>query len=188
MPARPKRDQIVATALELFYRDGFHATGIDKIIKTAEVSKKTLYNHFKSKDELVQATLLKRDELFRIHLINETERLADNPRDRLLSVFDVLNDWFHEHNFSGCMFINASAEFAETGNANHILCAEHKRLVREYVKELAVVAGIADAEELSKQLNILMEGAIVDAYVTGDLEAAKRAKGMARVIIGQTES
>lgn len=183
MPALSKRELIVDQALKLFYQYGFHATGIDRIIKEAGVSKKTLYNHFKSKDELVLATLRKRDELFRNNLMRETERLASEPRNRLLAIFDVVGTWFHEKTFSGCMFINAAAEFAPADNPSHILCAEHKRLVREYIRNLAEQAGVADAEEISQQLNLLIEGAIVDAHVNGNTNAALRAKKMAEVIL-----
>ena len=107
MPARSKREQIVTAALKLFYRDGFHATGVDRISSEAGVTKKTLYNHFKSKDELVLATLRARDGLFRNTFMRETERLGSTPRERLLTIFDPLTAWFHERGFAGCMFINA---------------------------------------------------------------------------------
>lgn len=183
MPALSKRDIIVATALQLFYRHGFNATGIERIIKEAGVSKKTLYNHFKSKDELVLATLRQRDELFRNNLMRETERLGSTPRERLLSVFDVLHQWFQQKDFSGCMFINASAEFSSHQDPNHIISAEHKRLVRDYIRGLAEQAGVNNAEVLSRQLNLLVEGAIVDAHVSGNSEAAIVAKAMASVFI-----
>ncbi|MEQ9071594.1 MAG: TetR/AcrR family transcriptional regulator, partial [Gimesia chilikensis] len=113
MPSPSKRDQIVDKALQLFYRQGFNGTGVDTIITEAGVSKKTLYSHFRTKDELILATLRKRDELFRNNLMRETERRTSDPRERLFAVFDFLTGWFHEEGFSGCMFINAAAEFAE---------------------------------------------------------------------------
>jgi len=183
MPAISKREQIITEALKLFYQHGFNATGIDRIISEAGVSKKTLYNHFRSKEELVLATLRKRDELFRNNLMREVERLAGTPIEKILAIFDVIDNWFHEKNFSGCMFINASAEFSEAENPSHMLCAEHKRLVTEYIKELAVQAKMKEPEILAKQLNLLIEGAIVTAHVEGDKKAAERAKEMAGVFI-----
>ncbi|MFT6286846.1 MAG: AcrR family transcriptional regulator [Halieaceae bacterium] len=183
MPALSKRDIIVASALKLFYQHGFNATGIERIIKEAGVSKKTLYNHFKSKDELILAALRQRDELFRNNLMRETERLGNTPRERLLSIFDVHHRWFQQNDFSGCMFINAAAEFSSHQDPNHIVSAEHKRLVRDYIRGLAEQAGASDAEALSKQLNLLLEGAIVDAHVSGNIEAATIAKAMASVFI-----
>ena len=94
MPAPSKREQIVKEAQKLFYRDGFNATGVERISAVAGVSKKTLYNHFKSKDELVLATLRERDGVFRNRIMRETERLTSDPRERLLAIFDAHETWF----------------------------------------------------------------------------------------------
>lgn len=183
MPAVSKREQIVTEALKLFYRDGFNATGVDKICTEAGVSKKTLYNHFKSKDELVLATLRKRDESFRNKFMRETERLASDPRGRLLALFDALEAWFREKDFCGCMFINASAEFSSQDDPNHIISAEHKRLIRGYIQELAELAGARNPGVLASQLNLLLEGAIVEAHVSGNKQAAKLARSMAVLFV-----
>jgi hypothetical protein len=81
------------------------------------------------------------------------------------------------------MFINAAADFSSHQDPNHIISAEHKRLVRDYIRTLAEQAGANDAEALSKQLNLLLEGAIVDAHISGNSEAALMAKAMASVFI-----
>ena len=183
MPALSKREQIVSEALRLFYQNGFNATGVDRIIREAGVSKKTLYNHFKSKNELVMATLRKRDELFRNRMMRETERLGETPQERLLTIFDAHEAWFEEKDFSGCMFINASAEYSVKEDPNHVICAEHKRLVREYVRDLAIQAGAKDPDTLSAQLNLLLEGAIVEAHVSGHITSARLARRMAEVFV-----
>ncbi len=95
------------------------------------------------------AALRKRDELFRNNLMRNTERLGSTPKEQLLSVFDAVGEWIQEKNFAGCMFINASAEYSQADNPSHILCAEHKRLVREYIRDLAVKAEMNNPEELS---------------------------------------
>ncbi len=127
--ASPRRDHLVDTALRLFYRDGFHATGIDKILAESGVAKMTLYKHFKSKDELILAAVRRRDEQIRNWLMRAAERRARAPRDRLLALFDALEEWFRSDDFSGCMFINASAEFGRCDDPIHAAAAEHKRLV-----------------------------------------------------------
>ncbi|MCJ8269679.1 MAG: hypothetical protein MJK04_09785, partial [Psychrosphaera sp.] len=121
------------------------------------------------------SVLRKRDELFRNNMMRETERMAIQPRDRLLALFDVMGNWFHEETFSGCMFINASAEFSDLKDPCHVLCAEHKKLICDYIEQLAKLAGAQDPLELAKQLNLLSEGAIVNAHVEGDLAAGQRA-------------
>jgi AcrR family transcriptional regulator len=183
MPARSKRDVIISTALKLFYSEGFNATGVDRITKEAGISKKTLYNHFKSKEELVLATLRQRDEMFRNKIMRETERLGSTPRECLLSIFDAHEAWFKEKSFSGCMFINAAAEYSSPKNPSHVLSAEHKRLVREYIQGMAEQAGAKNPKELSCKINLLLEGAIVEAYVSGNSEAASLAKSMGCVFI-----
>jgi len=185
MPAISKKEQIVTTALMLFYQHGFHATGIDKIIKQAGVSKKTLYNHFESKDELILEVLKRRDIAFINNIIAETERLAKSPKTRLLSIFDAHDLWFNEKTFSGCMFINVSAEFSSHDDPFHLISAKHKLKVKKYLYELAAQAHAQDAELLSQQLNILLEGAIVDAYVSGNTNAAITAKSIAKVMVQQ---
>ena len=83
------RAHLVSVALKLFRQHGFHATGIDKILAESGVAKNTLYRHFKSKDELILASLRQQDEEFRNWLMREVAR-RDNAIDRLLAVFDVI--------------------------------------------------------------------------------------------------
>ena len=107
-----RRDELVDTALRLFYTRGFNATGIDKILAEAGGAKMTLYKHFRSKEELILAALNRRDEQFRNWLMGEMEKASPRPRERLLAMFDALEDWFNGRafkglGFNGCAFINA---------------------------------------------------------------------------------
>jgi AcrR family transcriptional regulator len=178
-----KREQIVDVALNLFYQAGFTATGVDKITLDSGVTKKTLYSHFKSKDELILATLRRRDELFRNNFMRSVERLGKTPRKQLDAVFDTIDEWFNSKQFSGCMFIKASSEFSVQDNPCHIVCAEHKRLMFNYIRELAENAGAKNPSELSEELNLLIEGATVQAHVCGDKKAGVKAKKMAQLFI-----
>ncbi len=181
--ASGKRDHLVDTALDLFCQDGFHATGIDKILETAGVARMTLYNHFKSKDELILATLRRRDEKFRNWFMRTVEKLSTTPQGRLLAVFDTLEEWFTGKEFSGCMFINASAEYAALDDPIHMASVEHKKLVLKYVRELTMAAGVTAPGELADEIMLLMEGAIVMAYVADDQNAAQNAKAAAAKLI-----
>ncbi len=183
--ALSRRDHLVDTALELFLRDGFHATGIDKILAESGVAKMTLYKHFKSKDELIHSTLRRRDERFRNWFMRAVESRAKAPRQRLLAIFDALDEWFAGRDFSGCMFINASAEFARPDDPIHVAAAEHQRLVLAYVRELATAAGAKDAEALAQGIMLLMEGAIVMAHVAGQADAAKQARRAAKTLVAE---
>ncbi len=180
---RDKRDELVETALELFGREGFHATGIDRILAEAGVAKMTLYHHFRSKDELILAALRLRDERFRNDFMRRVERASDDPTERLLAIFDVLGELFDAKEFRGCTFINACAEYGERDSSIHGIAMEHKRLVLGYVRELARAAAVRDPEELARQLCILMEGVIVTAQVSGDEDAAPQARRVAELLI-----
>ena len=181
--ASAKREQLVDTALELFYQHGFNATGIDKVLAEAGVAKMTLYNHFTSKDELILAALRRRDERFRNWLMRSVEERADTPRARLLAVFAALDAWFKQDDFRGCMFINAAAEFSGIADPIQGAAAEHKRLVAGYLAGLAEEAGAKDPERLAFELSLLLDGAIVCAHVCGVSDAAARAQAAAEVLI-----
>ncbi len=183
--ASSKRDHLIETALDLFCRDGFHATGIDKILAESGCAKMTLYNHFKSKDELILAALRRRDEMFRNGFMRAVERLGKTPRERLLAIFDALDEWFSRKDFSGCVFINASAEFARPDDPIHMAAREHLGLILNYVRELTQSAGAKEPDALAGGIMLLMEGAIVMSYVAGDGNAAARAKTAAEALIQQ---
>ena len=178
-----KREQLVDTALDLFYRRGFNATGIDKVLAEAGVAKMTLYNHFKSKDELILAVLRRRDERFRNWLMRFVEERAETARERMLAVFDAHDAWFKQRDYRGCMFINAAAEFPVIADPIHGIAAEHKRLVAGYLADLAKEADAADPERLAFELLLLLDGAIVCAQVSGETNAADRARAAAEVLI-----
>ncbi len=181
--ASGKRDHLVDTALGLFSRHGYHAMGIDRILAESGVAKMTLYNHFKSKDELILATLRRRDEDFRNWFMRRVEILAASPRQRLLAMFDVLEEWFCSSEFSGCMFINASAEYADANHPIHGSAAEHKKLVLNYIEAQTTALGAPDPVSLAREIMLLMEGATVLAYVAGDGMAAETAKDAAEKLI-----
>lgn len=183
--ASSRRDHLVDTALALFCRDGFHATGIDRILAESGVAKMTLYKHFKSKDELILAALRRRDELWRNWFMRAVEGRAKEPRARLLAVFDVLDEWIGGKDFSGCVFINASAEFADHDDPIHCAAAEHKRLVKGYLRDAAAAAGAGDPDALATEIALLVEGAIVLAHVAGQTDAAGRARKAAETLVAR---
>jgi AcrR family transcriptional regulator len=185
MVAVSRKEHLIDTALRLFEREGYHATGIDRILAEAGVAKMTLYNHFRSKDELILAALRARDSRFRNDVMRELAGRSDDPAERLVLVFDVLADWFEQPGFSGCMFINAAAEYADPADPIHAAAAEHKRLFAAYLREEAEAAGASNPDELGAQLALLMEGAITTAHISGSGQAARDAQRVAELLVGQ---
>ena len=178
-----KRDALVRSALEVFYRDGFHATGMDKLVAETGISKTSMYKHFRTKEEMILAVLRLRDERFRNWFCRRVEEIADTPRGRLLAMFDALHEWFTAPEFRGCMFIKAVAEYQDPEDPIHIQSATHKRMLLEYVEDIAEQAGATDPGALARQLMLLKEGAIVIAVMQGNGEAANDAKAAAHVLV-----
>ncbi len=178
-----KRQELVDTAIKLFAQHGYHGTGIDRIAEEAGVSKKTMYNHFRSKEELILAALKHHDGLFRNDFMRGVEQVSDDPYERLLGIFDVANVWFSDHEFYGCMFINAVGEYSNRDSAIRDACQQFKRQFTAYIEALAVAAGASDPVGLAHTLALLLEGAIVTAQVAGRPDSAATAKGAAKVLI-----
>jgi AcrR family transcriptional regulator len=176
------RQRILETAYELFSRNGIRSVGIDRIIAEARVAKMTLYNHFPAKADLALAFLDLREERWtRGWLQSEIERLATSPRDRLLVPFDALDEWFHRDDFEGCSFVNTLLE-AHGSDPLHQAAVRHLALIEDLIEGYAEQAGMADPEEIALQLQTLMLGSIVSAG-RGDREAARRARGVAELLL-----
>ena len=174
-----KRDELVHKALQAFYRNGFNATGMDKLVAETGISKTSMYKHFRTKEDLILAVLRLRDEHFRNWLYRRMEELADTPREQLIAMFDALEEWFTEPGYRGCMFIKASSEYQEASHPIHKQSADHKRLLERHITELAEKSGLADPATLARQLLLLKEGAIVTAHLGHTDNPAQDAKAAA---------
>lgn len=181
-----KRDELVRKALTAFYRNGFHATGMDMLVAETGVSKTSMYKHFRTKEDLILAVLRLRDEQFRNWLYRRMEELADTPREQLVAMFDALGEWFQEPGFRGCMFIKASSEYQDATHLIHRQSAEHKRLLEVHIADLACKAGLREPETAARQLLLLKEGAIVTAHLGHTENPAQDAKEAAIRLLDQT--
>ncbi len=177
------REKILDAAFALFYKGGIHATGVDRVVEEAGVTRMTLYRHFPSKHELVLAVLNRRDQQWMDWFRSRIETLAATPQERLLAIYDALGEWFHQEDFYGCAFINAAAEFSEKEHPAHCIASNHVRAIRDYIYELGLSSGASGAEALSTHLSLIAEGAIVLAHVMGDRECGSQAKEAARVLL-----
>ena len=178
-----KRDELVQNALKVFYVGGFHAIGMDRIAKETGVSKTAIYKHFRTKEDLILATLRLRDEQFRNWLVRRVEARASDPREQLNAIFTVLGEWFEEPEFKSCMFIKASSEYQDRKHPIHATAAEHKRLLLKDFTARAEAAGAKDAAALASQLLIVKEGAIVLAHLHDSKEIAKQAQDTAAMLV-----
>ena len=182
-----KRDELVQKALQAFYRNGFHATGMDMLVAETGISKTSMYKHFRTKEDLILAVLRLRDEHFRNWLFRRMEELAETPRGQLIAMFDALEEWFGEPGYRGCMFIKATSEYQDVCHPIHRQSADHKRLLEIHFKYLAAKAGFKSPDVLARQLLLLKEGAIVTAHLKHTDNPAQDAKSAAIALIDATQ-
>ena len=176
------REKLLETTEDLIYRNGIHATGMDLLVKTSGVSRKSIYKYFGTKDELVAEVLKRRDERWMDWFRTEVER-AETPEARLLEIFSVLKGWFESSGFRGCAFINTAGETGDPQDAVRLVAKEHKENLLEFVKEICQQYGAADPDALARQLLVLIDGAITVAHVLGDFNSADSAKEVMRTLL-----
>jgi AcrR family transcriptional regulator len=181
---RSARERLLTAADELFYAEGIHTVGIDRVIEHAGVAKASLYNTFGSKDELVRSYLTARNTARQERIRSKLTRY-DNPRDRLLGVFDILGELIAEPNFRGCAFLRASSEQAPGGVHNSVgeVCDNSRAWVRMLFADLATDAGASDPAVLAGQLVLLYDGATVSAQMDHDKQAGAAARSVAALLL-----
>jgi AcrR family transcriptional regulator len=175
------RERLLAAANELFYNEGVHTVGIDRVIEQAGVAKASLYNTFGSKDELVRAYLQTRHDSVTGRITQAVERY-DTPRERLLAVFEGQGELFAQPDYRGCAFARASAE-SHPGDPAEQATATYRRWVRDLLTELATQAGAPQPEALARQLHLLYDGSGQSARLDHDPTAATAARAAAATLL-----
>ena len=176
LPAKPSmKERILDTADRLFYLKGIRAIGVDTIAAEIGISKRTLYNHFPSKDALIAAYLERRFV---------PPRASDKPpAEQILGTFDALERRFSAKDFRGCPFVNAVAELGPTDPSVRRIAIAFKESRRLWFRDLLNRLGVADAEALATQLALLVDGSIAQDLVRNDPAMARAAKQAARVLL-----
>jgi len=157
----PARERLLAAANELFYAEGIQTVGVDRIIERAGVAKASLYNIFGSKEALVAAYLATRHERTTSRLAEAIERF-DDPREKILAVFDAQAQQLEQPDFNGCAFMAASTEAPPGGLVEHA-AEEFRAWIRNMFTTLAERAGAPDPVTLGRQFHLLYDGAGVAA-------------------------
>lgn len=178
------REKILATAEQLIYQNGIQATGMDLLVKTSGVARKSIYRYFATKDDVAAAALNARDVRWMDWFRTESDK-ADTPQARILKMFDVLKGWFESDGFRGCAFINTAGEIGDPQDPIRLIARLHKQKLLDYMLELCEQLGIADPQVLAKQLLILIDGAITVARVMGDYSTAESARAVAQSMLEQ---
>ncbi|MDB5093285.1 MAG: yjdC 2 [Candidatus Eremiobacteraeota bacterium] len=172
---QPLRDHIAEVAATLFYSDGIHVVGVDRVAAEASVTKRTLYRHYRSKDALIAAALQAAPVM-----VFPREGSA---RDRILGAFEMLERFLTGTRYRGCPFIIYAAELTDPKHPARILIETLVYKRRAWFKTRAAEAGAADPEILSEQLDVLFDGALASGAKRGELKPVAAALAAARTLI-----
>jgi AcrR family transcriptional regulator len=175
------RERLLAAANELFYDEGIHTVGIDRIIERAGVAKASLYNTFGSKDQLVSAYLETRRATITEGIMQAVDRY-DTPRERLLAVFEGQGEFSARPDYRGCAFARASAE-SRPGDPAELANEAYRHWVHTLLTDLARQAGVPEAEALARQLHLLYDGSSQSARMDHDPAAAEAARAAAATLL-----
>ena len=167
--------RILETADRLFYLQGIRAVGVDTIAAEIGISKRTLYNHFPSKAELIAAYLAGR--------FKQVPASDKAPVEQILGTFDRLERGFAAKGFRGCPFVNAVAELGAEDRSVKKIAIAFKESRRIWFRDLLMQLEVANADGLATQLQLLVDGAIATDLVRNDPSAARAAKDAARVLL-----
>lgn len=154
------------TAHDLFYLEGFHAVGLDRILASVGVTKTTFYHHFSSKDDLILEALRYHDRWWQDTFRQMLRRHGgDTPRGQLLAVPDALGELLGSDQYNGCIFINVAVQFPQVHDPAHQLAAQHKLAMDDILREIAGYAGAPDPRALAEEIAMVLEGAYVTQQV-----------------------
>jgi AcrR family transcriptional regulator len=168
-------DHIAEVAARLFYRDGIHAVGVDRVSATAGVTKRTLYRHFRSKDELIAASLRRAP---RVQFPEHGDAV-----ERILGAFDMLEKFLDGSDYRGCPYIIFTAELTEPGHPARRLIEHLLAKRRAWFRDRAAEAGLPNPDDVAEQLDVLFDGAAASGAKRGDLIAARTAKRLAVMVV-----
>lgn len=183
-PRRPSaaRARLIDSATRLFYEEGIHAVGVDRIIDEAEVTRATLYKQFGGKENLVLAYLRNEDEMLRTMFADAGAAVVD-PGDLVDAVIDGIAADIRLRHTRGCPFINAAAEYPDADGAVRQLIDEHRDWFRSTLQTVAEQAGLESPADVAASLVLLRDAALVGGYLDGDERVTPAFERTARAVV-----
>jgi AcrR family transcriptional regulator len=178
---RTAKQRILEAADELFYNEGIHTVGIDRVIAHAGVAKGSLYYSFTGKDDLITEYLTNRHGKW-ADLVTAGINAHTDPRERILAVYDVLGTLFARPDYRGCAFMNATAE-AAPDSVEAQAGSAFRTWVHTLFLDLAAATAAADPQQLADTLVLLYDGAVATAQMDKTPEPARTARRTAELIL-----
>jgi AcrR family transcriptional regulator len=179
----PGARRALDAAGRLFYERGIHAVGVDLIAAEAGVTKKTLYDRFGSKEQIVVEYLADRDERWRAFLAGHLDTAGDSPGRRLTAIFDASREWTAENSAKGCSMVNAHAEISDPAHPAYAVIVGQKRWMLDLFTGVCRDASVRDPETLARTVMLLHEGALVSHGLQVFPEAVRLASDQASALL-----
>ena len=181
--AQENRRHVLDVASALYYQRGIRAVGMDLVVKQSGVGNATVYRQFPSKDHLATAYVQDHADAWFERMRATTARYENDPREQLRAIFRLLEEETARTTFRGCPMLNTNTEFPDPTHPAHTVAVAHKRLVRDWFRDLSARAGAADPEALADQLVLVLNGAYATAAVLGPPAATGRTLDLATQLI-----
>ncbi|MCW2751367.1 MAG: TetR/AcrR family transcriptional regulator [Aeromicrobium sp.] len=182
-PSSEARNRLLATAADIFYREGIHAVGVDRLVSEAGVTRATFYRYFPSKDDLVRAYIEREDAALR-ELFAAAAPLAGTPEEMLELVIEGIAADVTQHHTRGCPFINAAAEFPDAAHPVRKAVRAHRDWFAATLVEALRAADHDDSDSAGRALVLLRDAALVGAYLDGPDQVVPTFVRTAREVAG----
>jgi len=180
------RRQILDAAYELFYRKGYARVGVDEVAALARVTKRTLYYHFKSKDDLLAEVLSWQAQLAVARIRKYENNYTGGAQRFLVVLFSEFKKWSAKPGWSGSGITRLAMELADLpGHPARTVARRHKEEVQTWVAEMLQKAGVRSARARAKEVQLLLEGANALTLITGDRVYSDVAASAARRLLGK---
>lgn len=177
---QPLSDHIAEVAARLFYAEGIHAVGVDRVADTAQVTKRTLYRHFRSKDDLIAASLR------RAPLVLFPDQ--GEPVQRIIGAFESMERFLRESAYRGCPYVFYSAELTERRHPARRLIERRLQKRRQWFRDRATEAGLTDPDAVAEQLDVLFDGALASGTKRGNVVASRAALQLVHLVLEHAAS
>lgn len=181
-------ERLLESARRLFCREGIHATGVSRLLSDAKVARRTLYETYGSKENLLRAVFDREAAMWFGWFDQSLPQRTDDPEQRLIFLFDLLEEWFASGRFFGCLFTNAVAEHDKSSSWVRDLAQAHFDRVHDRIEQLAAACGLPEPAWVAQQISLLIDGAIATAMVSRNARSAQVARSILLTLLREAKA
>jgi len=187
-PPTVAAERLLESARRLFCREGIHATGVSRLLSDAKVARRTLYETYGSKENLLRAVFDREAAMWFGWFDQALPQRTDDPEQRLIFLVDLLEEWFASGRCFGCLFTNAVAEHDKSSSWVRDLAQAHFDRVHDRIEQLAAACGLPEPAWVAQQISLLIDGAIATAMVSRNARSAQVARSILLTLLREAKA